>query len=74
SKPDLNNWELWLKQYISTYSSIQPINTDYFNNDNRVKYWERHKDIISVSVRRKPYFTFNKNLSWFLFNQQWRKR
>ncbi|MCP4551854.1 MAG: hypothetical protein GY834_07415, partial [Bacteroidetes bacterium] len=26
SKPDLNNWELWLKKYTSSYLTVQPIN------------------------------------------------
>ncbi len=49
SKPDLNNWEIWLKRYVSTYNSKQPINTDYFNDNNRVSYWEKHKEIISAN-------------------------
>ncbi len=47
SNKDLNNWKLWLKQYVSTYNCIQPVNTDYFNESNRVKYWERYNEIIS---------------------------
>ncbi len=49
SKPDLKNWELWLKQYIPTYNSRRPINTNYFSDSSRVKYWEDHKEIISSS-------------------------
>jgi len=48
SNRDLNNWELWLNNYISTYNSIQPINTDYFNGGNRIGYWEKYKKIISA--------------------------
>jgi len=48
-KPDLNNWELWLKKYVYTYNCIQPINTNYFNDDNRIKYWEAHEEIISAN-------------------------
>ncbi|MBU0464296.1 MAG: hypothetical protein KKE12_11900, partial [Proteobacteria bacterium] len=47
SKPNLNNWEVWLKQFIAKYASIQPINTDYFNHGNRCKYWEKYKNIYS---------------------------
>ena len=49
SNQDLNNWELWLKQYVSTYNCIQPVNTDYFNESNRVKYWEKYSVIISAN-------------------------
>ena len=36
-KKDLNNWELWLKKYVSSYSTVQPINSTYINNINRYK-------------------------------------
>ena len=49
SSPDLNNWELWIKHYVSTYHCIQPINTDYFNDSNRIKYWKNHIEIISMN-------------------------
>ena len=49
SKPDLNNWELWLKQYVSSYDTINPANTMYFNNNNRTNYWAKYKNIICAS-------------------------
>ncbi len=49
SKPDLNNWELWLKHYVSSYNTLQPINAEYFNDSNRISYWEKRNKIISAN-------------------------
>ena len=50
SKPDLNNRELWLNHYVSTYNCMQPINTDYLTDSNRIKYWGKHDKIISTNA------------------------
>ncbi len=46
-KPDLNHWERWLNQFVSDYKTIAPVNTTYFTDQNRTKYWDKYEDIIS---------------------------
>ncbi|MCP4671395.1 MAG: hypothetical protein GY857_08805, partial [Desulfobacula sp.] len=48
SKPDLNNWELWLKKYTSSYLTVQPINSTYIGNQNRNEYWAKFCRVISM--------------------------
>jgi len=48
SKPDLNNWEQWLKRYTSSYETVQPINSTYIGNRNRNEYWSKFHQIISM--------------------------
>jgi alkylated DNA nucleotide flippase Atl1 len=44
---DLNHWERWLKQFISVYRTIQPINKTLFTDLGRTKYWEKFKEILA---------------------------
>jgi hypothetical protein len=46
SIPNLNNWELWLSKYVSSYYTIHPINTTYINTCNRVNYWNKFQSVI----------------------------
>lgn len=48
SKPDLNNWEQWLKRYTSSYATVQPINSTYIGNRNRNEYWSKFHQLISM--------------------------
>lgn len=47
STPDLNNWELWLSKYASSYNTIHPTNTTFFNNNNRFDYWNKFQSVIN---------------------------
>jgi hypothetical protein len=44
--PDLNHWEKWLKQFVPVYKTIQPVNSTYFTDQNRSKYWELNREIL----------------------------
>lgn len=48
SKPDLNNWEIWLKRYVLSYTTVQPVNSTYFGNGNRNAYWSKFNHVISM--------------------------
>lgn len=48
SKPDLNNWESWLKRYTSSYATVQPINSIYIGNEKRNAYWSKFNQVISM--------------------------
>ena len=48
SKPDLNNWEIWLKRYVSSYTTVQPINSTYIGNSGRSEYWSKFNHVISM--------------------------
>jgi len=47
STPDLNKWELWLQKLVSSYLTVQPINSTYFGNRNRKDYWLKFSQIIA---------------------------
>ena len=48
SKPDLNNWGLWLNQYVDSYITVQPANSTYFNYISRSDYWFKFQTVISA--------------------------
>ncbi len=47
STPDLNNWELWLKKFVPSYLTVQPINSIYIGNRDRNDYWSKFSQVIA---------------------------
>lgn len=44
---DLSHWEAWLKPYIESYITVQSVNSIYFEDSNRNKYWKAYKEIVA---------------------------
>lgn len=43
---DLGHWETWLKPFVSSYKTINPVNSIFFSNETRKEYWARLEDIL----------------------------
>lgn len=43
---DLAHWEAWLKPYVESYITVQPVNSVFFEDSARNKYWKSFKEII----------------------------
>lgn len=44
---DLEHWQLWFKPYIESYITVQPVNSTFFDDSARNKYWRSFKEVIA---------------------------
>lgn len=43
---DLEHWKLWLKPYVESYITVQPVNSTFFDDRARNKDWRSFKEVI----------------------------
>lgn len=45
---DLEHWELWLKPLVEEYVTVHPVNSVFFEDKARNKYWEKYEAILKI--------------------------
>lgn len=43
---NLRHWEAWLKPYVDSYRTLEPVNNKFFSDQSRVEYWKEFQPII----------------------------